>query len=100
MPNVLVVNPSLPANNVKELIAHLKANPGKLAFASAGVPPELVRRLNTEINRILQTPEMKERLANLGADGAAMTSEQFTNFIRAEIAKFAEVVKKSGAKVD
>ena len=69
-------------------------------FAPAGLAPELLRRLNTEINRILQTPEMKEKLAGLGADGAALTTEQFTNFIKAEIVKFAEVVKKSGAKID
>ena len=37
LPNVLVVHPSLPANNVRELIALLKANPGKFAFGSAGV---------------------------------------------------------------
>ena len=36
VPNMLVVNPSLPANNVKELIALLKANPGKYSFASSG----------------------------------------------------------------
>jgi tripartite-type tricarboxylate transporter receptor subunit TctC len=201
LPNVLVVNPAVPANNVKELIAHLKANPGKLSFASAGngtsqhmsgelfksmtgteiqhipykgsapgigavlsgevqmmwdnaliavphvkagklralgitadkpsaalpgiptiadagglpgysitswqgvfapagTPPELVRRLNTEINRILQTPEMREKLVNLGADAGSMNTDQFTAFIKAEITKFADVVKKSGAKID
>jgi len=36
-PNVLVVNPSLPAHNVKELIAYIKANPGRLSFAHAGI---------------------------------------------------------------
>lgn len=45
-------------------------------------------------------PEMREKLVNLGADAGSMTTDQFTAFIKAEIAKFAEVVKKSGAKID
>jgi tripartite-type tricarboxylate transporter receptor subunit TctC len=201
LPNVLVVNPALPVNNVRELIAYLKANPNKVSFASsgngtsqhmsaelfktmtgtdmqhvpykgsapaitatmsgevqlvfdnaliaipqvkagklralgvttaapsaalpgiptiaeagglpgyaisswqgvfapAGLAPELLRRLNGEINRILALPEIREKLIALGSDPGNLTSEQFTTMIKADIARFAEVVRRSGARID
>jgi tripartite-type tricarboxylate transporter receptor subunit TctC len=200
VPNMLVVNPAIPAHNVKELIALLKANPGKYSFASsgngtsqhlsgelfkamagvdmqhipykgsppalqdvvggqvamtfdnittawplakagklralavttakrsavapdvptlaesglpgfevgswqgvfgpAGMPPEIVKRLNTEIVKILKTPEVAEKLASLGAEPVGDTTEEFTALVKAEVVKWADVVKKSGAKVD
>jgi len=200
VPNMLVVNPSIPANNVKELIALLKANPGKYSFASsgngtsqhlsgelfktmagvdmqhipykgsppalqdvvggqvamtfdnittawplakagklkalavttvtrssiapdvptlaesglpgfevgswqgvfapAGTPPEIVKRLNAEILKILKLPDVSEKLVGLGAEPVGNTSEEFTAMVKAEVVKWADVVKKSGAKVD
>ena len=69
-------------------------------FAPAGVPPEIVRRLNTEIVKILNTPEVKEKLAALGAEVVANSSEDFTTLVKSEVLKWSDVVKKSGAKVD
>jgi len=200
VPNVLVVHPSVPARNVKELIALAKARPGALNFASgstgsaghlagelfkamahvdmvhipykgaapavvdlmagqvslmfdnlasalpniragrvralavttlrrspmlpelptiseaglrgfdvatwfgvlapAGTPPEIVTKLNAEIVRILRTPEMKERLATLGAEPVGNKPEEFAAFIKAEIPKYARVIKASGARAD
>jgi len=200
VPNMLVINPSVPAGNVKELIVLLKANPGKYSFASsgngtsqhlsgelfktmagvdmqhipykgsppalqdvmggqvtmtfdnittawplakggklralavttaarspiapdvptlaesglpgfevgswqgvfapAGTPPEIVKRLNTEIVKILKLPDVSERLVGLGAEPVGNTSEEFTALVKAEVVKWADVVKKSGAKVD
>jgi len=200
VPNVLVLHPSVPANNVKELIAIAKAKPGQLDFASgstgsaghlagelfksmagvdmvhipykgaapavidllaghvslmfdnmssalpniktgrvraiavttlkrspllpqlptisesglrgfdistwfgvfapAGKPPAIVTRLNTEIVRILHTPDMKERLATLGAEPVGNKPDEFAAFIRSEIPKYARVIKASGAKAD
>ena len=200
VPNMLVINPSVPAGNVKELIVLLKANPGKYSFASsgngtsqhlsgelfktmagvdmqhipykgsppalqdvmggqvtmtfdnittawplakggklralavttaarspiapdvptlaesglpgfevgswqgvfapAGTPPEIVKRLNTEIVKILKLPDVSEKLVELGAEPVGNTAEEFTALVKAEVVKWADVVKKSGAKVD
>ena len=200
VPNVLVVHPSVPANNVKELIALAKSRPGQLNFASgstgsaghlagelfnsmagvrmthipykgaapavvdlmaghvslmfdnmssalpnikatrvralavttlkrspllpqlptisdaglrgfdiatwfgifapAGAPPDIVARLNGEIVRILHTPEMKERLALLGAEPIGNKPDEFAAFIKAEIPKYAKVIRASGARAD
>lgn len=199
-PNVLVINPSLPVNSVKELIAYAKANPGKLAFGSgsngsaghlagellkvdtgvdmihvpfkggapatqallagdtqlmfdnlanampqvksgrlkalavttaqrsrlvpdlptmaeagvpgfdistwfgllapAGTPREIIAKWNAEVTRILNSPEMRERLTAQGAEPAPDTPEQFGAFIQQELAKYGRIVKASGAKVD
>ncbi len=200
VPNVLVVHPSVPANNVKELIALAKSRPGQLNFASgstgsaghlagelfnsmagvrmthipykgaapavvdlmaghvslmfdnmssalpnikatrvralavttlkrspllpqlptisdaglrgfdiatwfgifapAGTPPDIVARLNGEIVRILHTPEMKERLALLGAEPIGNKPDEFAAFVKAEIPKYVKVIQTSGARAD
>ena len=200
VPNMLVINPSVPAKDVKELIALLKANPGKYSFASsgngtsqhlsgelfksmsgtdmqhipykgsppalqdvvggqvamtfdnittalplakagklralavttakrssvapevptlaesglpgfevgswqgvfapAGTPSEIVRRLNAEIVKALNMPDVREKLSGLGAEIVADSPEEFSALVKAEVAKWADVVKKSGAKVD
>jgi tripartite-type tricarboxylate transporter receptor subunit TctC len=199
-PNVLVVNPSLPVNSVKDLIAYAKANPGKLSFGSgstgsaghlagelfkvdtgidmvhvpykggapamqallagdtqlmfdnlansmpqvkagklralavttsqrsklapelptmaeagvpgfdistwfgllapAGTPPAVIAKWNADVTRILEAPEMRERLAAQGAEALPTTAAQFGAFIAAELTKYARIVKASGAKVD
>lgn len=65
-----------------------------------GTPREIVMRLNTELNRALNLPDMRERFAEQGAIPAPGTPEDFGAWIRAEIAKWAKVVKASGAKLE
>ena len=198
-PSVLVVNPSIPASNVAELIAYAKANPGKINFGSPGVgstghlaaelfkamagvdlvhvpyrgaapamtdligghvqvlfdsmvsvlphvqggrvralavtgktrspllpdlptiaetvpgyeaiiwfgvgvprgtPPEVVARLNREINAGLASPEMKEKFAKLGTTPMVMTPEEFWGFAKGETEKWREVIERAGIKMD
>lgn len=66
----------------------------------AGTSREVITRLNTEINRAITQPEIKERFAQQGAIAAPGTQEDFGTWIRNEIAKWAKVVKVSGAKVE
>jgi tripartite-type tricarboxylate transporter receptor subunit TctC len=199
VPNVLVVNPEVPVKTVPELIAYVKANPGKLNFASsgsgtsihlsgelfktmtavqmthvpykgsapaltdliggqvqlmfdnlpsslafikagklralavtsttraatlpdvptvadfvpgfeasswfgllapAGTPPAVIAKINGEVAKWLATPEAREKLTAQGANLAGGTPEDFAKHIQAETAKWAKVVKESGAKVD
>jgi tripartite-type tricarboxylate transporter receptor subunit TctC len=69
-------------------------------FAPAGTPPEVVTRLNAEINKALQSPEVKDKLVSLGFDVKPGTPAEFGAFVREEVAKWAQAVKDSGAKVD
>ena len=68
--------------------------------APAKTPRDIINKLYAATAKSLRTPEMIERLSSQGADPVGNTPEQFTDFIRLEIAKWAKVVKASGAKVE
>jgi tripartite-type tricarboxylate transporter receptor subunit TctC len=199
-PNLLVANPGAPFNNVKELIAYARANPGKINYATpgngtsnhlsmelfksmtrtfmthipykgsapavtdmiagqvdtmfdntpnvlphvrtgrlkalavssrsrapsapeiptvdeagvpgyevnvwfgvltvAGTPVEVVQRLNTEMVKILNSADVKDRFGKVGVDVVAGTPEHFAKFLRAEVDRWAKVVKDAGIKAD
>ena len=69
-------------------------------FAPAGTPQDLVNRLNSEIGRALTTPEVVERLRQLGLEWRSNTSGEFAAFLREEVQKWAKAVKESGARAD
>jgi tripartite-type tricarboxylate transporter receptor subunit TctC len=66
----------------------------------AGIPKDVVARLNGELVRVLNTADMKERLAKLGTEVRAGTPESFGSWLGTEQAKWAKVVKESGVKFD
>ena len=68
--------------------------------APAGMPRAMIARLNTEINRALAEPGLQQKLAAIGAEPAGGTPEEFAKFIRSEYAKWGDVVRRSGAKMD
>lgn len=68
--------------------------------APAKTPKPVVNRLATEITRIIRTPEMSQRLVDMGVDPLGGTPEEFGKLIRAETARFGKAVKDSGAKAD
>jgi tripartite-type tricarboxylate transporter receptor subunit TctC len=200
VPLALVVNPAVPANNVREFIAYAKANPGKLSYGSAGngnvthlaafqlvrhhdidathvpyrgsapadvdlvagqiqfmtdtinsvmpfvkekrlklltvttsqrmslfpevptlaetvmpgfeagawqgimvpanTPKAVVQRLNAEINKALQSPEVKEKLALQGAEPLGSTPEEYGAYVKKELARWATVVKATGVTLE
>ena len=67
-------------------------------LAPATTPHEIVVKLNAEIARILTTPEVREKLLGQGLDPVGGTPEQFGAYLKTEIAKWARVVKASGAR--
>lgn len=69
-------------------------------LAPAGTPPEVITRLNREIVRVLNQPDFHKLLVDQAIDPIGGTPEQLGDFIRSEIAKWAKVVKASGAKLD
>jgi tripartite-type tricarboxylate transporter receptor subunit TctC len=69
-------------------------------LAPAGTPKDVIARLNAEFNKALQSPELRKKLGDEGADPAGGTPEQFAALIRDEIPRWGKVVKESGAKVD
>lgn len=68
--------------------------------APAGTQKDIVAKISATVAKSLRTPEMMERLASQGAQPVGNTPEEFTEFVRAEITKWARVVKASGARVD
>jgi tripartite-type tricarboxylate transporter receptor subunit TctC len=69
-------------------------------LAPAGVPREIVARLSTELTKIMQSPDMRERLAGMGIEPLTSTPGEFGDFIKAEAAKWAKVVKAAGARAE
>jgi tripartite-type tricarboxylate transporter receptor subunit TctC len=69
-------------------------------MAPAGTPPDIVSRLNREINDAVANPAVRERFAKLGLEPLTATPREFGALIRSETAKWAELIKKSGARVD
>ncbi len=66
----------------------------------AGTPRPIVMRLNGELVKIMHSPELKERLATLATDPMTSTPEEFAAYLRQEIAKWGDVVRKAGLKAD
>ena len=69
-------------------------------LTQAAVPRDIVAKLNADMVKVLGRADVKERLAADGAEPVANTPDQFAALIKSEIARWAPVVKASGAKPD
>ena len=73
-----------------------EATPWFGVLAPAGTPQEIIDTLNREIVAVLETPAVKERLLEQGAEPIGGTPERFSEVIKADLAKWADVVEKAG----
>jgi tripartite-type tricarboxylate transporter receptor subunit TctC len=69
-------------------------------LAPAGTPRSAINKLNSEVTKILQSPDVRERLLAQGAEPMPGTPEAFASFMQEEMAKWAPVVKQAGVKLD
>ena len=81
-------------------LAGFDVNPWFGILGPAGTPAETVKQINADIGAVLRMKEVQERFAGQGAEPFITTPEQFNEFARADVAKWAVVVKESGATVD
>ena len=68
--------------------------------APVGTPRDVIAKLNVEVNRALQSPQLKERYAAIDAEAVGGSIAEFAAFVKAESVKWGDVVRKSGAKLD
>jgi len=69
-------------------------------LTAAGTPREIVQRLNTEMVKILSSAENKERFGKMGVEVVAGSPDQFSQFLKSEVARWAKVIQDAGIKAD
>ena len=81
-------------------LAGFDVNPWFGLFAPAGVPAAVVQKINADVNELLRSKDIEERFAAQGAEAYATSPAQFAEVLKADIVKWGQVVKASGATVD
>ena len=77
-----------------------EVNPWWMLYAPAATPAPVLARLRAETAKMIALPDYQERLAGQGVETKAMTFEEYAAFTGQELAKWAPVVKASGARAD
>jgi tripartite-type tricarboxylate transporter receptor subunit TctC len=90
--------PDLPP--VADTIPGFEATSWHGVFAPAGTPKPIVEKMAAEMKRVLELPDVKAKLGEIGAVASPMAPEDFVKFIDGERTKWSDVVKASGAKID
>ncbi|PWS38056.1 ABC transporter substrate-binding protein [Falsiroseomonas bella] len=98
-PERLAALPDVPTL-IESGFPNLSAAAWNAMFAPAGTPAPILAKLNAEVNAIMRQPDVQARFAELGARPVGGTPEDMRRFLRAEVDRWAEVVRRSGAKAD
>ncbi len=97
-PNRIAALPELPP--VAEAVPGYEVLTWQGLVAPAGTPAEVIKRLNSELVKALKNPEFEARMRGMGLELYGTTPEQFAQFIKDENAKWAKVIKATGARID
>ena len=93
--------PSLPdVPTVAETLPGFEAVSWGGVMAPAGTPPDIIAKLNTEINRIIRLPDVSEKLQALGAEIVGSTPEEFAAYVKSEIVKWGKVARDNNVTLD
>ncbi len=85
---------------IQETVKGLAVTPWYGVFVPAGTPKPVVAQLQATINQALDAPDVREKLANVGAEPYKLSGDQFWALIRADLPRWAKAVKDSGATID
>jgi tripartite-type tricarboxylate transporter receptor subunit TctC len=85
---------------ISDTVKGVAVTPWYGVFVPAGTPKPIVAQLRADIGKALEAPDVREKLANVGAEPYFLSSEAFAGLIQSELVRWAKVVKDSGAKVD
>jgi tripartite-type tricarboxylate transporter receptor subunit TctC len=69
-------------------------------FVPAATPKDIIARLDAELVKTVNSPDVRERFAALGAEPASRTSEQMAAYLKSEIDKYGKIVRAIGLKID
>jgi tripartite-type tricarboxylate transporter receptor subunit TctC len=69
-------------------------------FSASKTPPDVLAKLNAEINRAIESKDVKEKLTGLGLDTKSLSQSEFKQYVKAEVPKWARAVKESGATAE
>ena len=90
--------PDLPT--VAESVPGYETAAWRGVLAPAPTPPAVVQRLNAEINRVLNLPEVRRSLAEQGLQAVGGTSDAFAAYIKQDIRKYAAIIKRLGLRAE
>jgi len=100
MPRRLAVLPEVPTLEEAASLPGFEMSAWQGIVVPAATPKEVVARLNAEVNKAVQNPDLRQRLAAGGSEPLGGTSEHYTAYIRSELARWTRVVREAGAKAD
>jgi len=69
-------------------------------MAPAGTPRDIVQKLNADINKAMQVPEVRARLEGVGTQMREQSAAEFEAYMKAEVAKYAKLIKDTGVRIE